>query len=79
MILSMTCPATTWSRLSGSDCKSTEGEFASIGNDGEVVKLYLQSVADPVGTLTTQRTVVQDHPSTDPHELRMDELFHRPD
>lgn len=79
MILSMTCPATTWSRLSGSDCKSTEGEFARIGNDGEVVKLYLQSTADPVGRLTNQKTVAQDHPSTDLHEMRMDELFHHPD
>jgi hypothetical protein len=78
MILSITCPATTWSRLSGSDCKSTEGEFAKIGNDGEVVKLYLQSAAIPRGILTNQRTVVQDHPSTDPHGMRMGELLHHP-
>ena len=79
MILSITCPATTWSRLSGSDCKRTEGEFARIGNDGEVVKLYLKSAANPVGRLTSQRTVVQDHPSMDPHETKMDELIHHPD
>jgi hypothetical protein len=78
MILSITCPATTWSRLSGRDCKSTEGEFARIGNDGEVVKLYLQSAANPTSRLTNQRTVVQDHPSTDPHGMRMDELLHHP-
>jgi len=79
MILSITCPATTWSRLSGRDCKSTDGEFARIGNDGEVVKLYLLSAANPVRTLTNQRTVVPDHPSTDPHEMRMAELLHLPD
>jgi hypothetical protein len=78
MMLSITCPATTWSRLSGSDCKSTEGEFARIGNDGEVVKLYLQSAANSVRILTNQRIVVRDHPSTDPHEMRMDELLHHP-
>jgi len=79
MILSITCPATTWSRLSGSDCKSTEGEFAKIGNDGEVVKLYLLSAAYLSCVLTNQRTVVQDHLSMDPRGMRMDELLQRPD